>query len=105
MKEMAQKKVIVIRGHREVSITESKGESSENRGRSIKPHKDLRSQRPGGCRSTGALEGQFQFHIQTATRRKQVPQRSGHRIWVTGVEQASVKSKNQNKEVQTVQNL
>ena len=32
MKEMTRKKVIVIKGHGEVSITEAEGESSEKKG-------------------------------------------------------------------------
>lgn len=106
VKEMTQKKVIVITGHRRGQCHQGgEGEGSEKKGRSIKPHKGLRSQGPRECQSTGVLEEQFQFHVQTATGRKQVSQRSGRRFWVTGIEQASVRSKIQNKEVQSVQNV
>lgn len=82
-----------------------RGRGFWEKGKKYQAHKGLRSQGPRECQSTGVLEEQFQFHVQTATGRKQVSQRSGCRFWVTGIEQASVRSKIQNKEVQTVQNV
>lgn len=56
MKEMTWKKVMVIKGHGEVSITEAEGESSEKKGWSIKPHEDLRSQGPSRHQTTGVFK-------------------------------------------------